>query len=58
MQCPKCKNEKQKVLYTRPFGEETFRKRQCQACGHKFVTYEKAEKKNRKERSYENNPYL
>ena len=50
MLCPKCKHEKQKVLYTRPFGEETFRKKQCQACGHKFVTYEKAEEKDNAER--------
>lgn len=41
MRCPKCKHEKQKVLDTRPTGEETYRKRRCLSCNHIFVTYEK-----------------
>ena len=44
MQCPKCKHEKQAVIESRPFGEETYRRRQCKNCGFKFITYEKADK--------------
>lgn len=46
MQCPKCKNEKQKVLDSRSFGEETRRIRLCLNCKHKFVTFEKVEIEN------------
>ena len=42
MRCPKCEHEKQKILSSIPFGEETMRKRLCVSCGHKFTTYEKA----------------
>lgn len=41
MQCPKCKHERQRVLDTRPVGDETYRKRICVKCYHIFVTYEK-----------------
>jgi transcriptional regulator NrdR family protein len=40
MKCPKCGGEKQKVLQSRPFGEETWRQRKCLACNFIFVTYE------------------
>ena len=43
MRCPKCGHEKQKVYGTRPFGEETERRRLCLSCGDRFMTYEKAE---------------
>lgn len=43
MKCPKCGKEKQRVLETRPFGEETYRKRKCIFCNHVFITYEKAD---------------
>lgn len=43
MRCPKCKSEKSKVCDTRPFGEETYRRRLCLGCGKKFITYERAE---------------
>lgn len=41
MRCPKCEHEKQKVVDTRPVGEETYRKRICLNCGQVFETYEK-----------------
>lgn len=43
MRCPKCGHEKQSVYDTRPFGEETYRRRLCLGCGFRFVTYEKVE---------------
>jgi transcriptional repressor NrdR len=43
MRCPKCGHEKQSVYDTRPFGEETYRRRLCLGCGKKFITYERAE---------------
>ena len=43
MKCPKCKEEKQKVLQSHPFGEETIRTRKCSYCGFSFITYEKAD---------------
>lgn len=41
MRCPKCNHEKQRVLESRPFGEETYRKRLCLNCDQAFITYEK-----------------
>jgi transcriptional regulator NrdR family protein len=43
MRCPECGHEKQKVYDTRPFGEETERRRLCLSCGKKFITYERVE---------------
>lgn len=43
MKCPKCKSERSKVYDTRPFGEETYRRRLCLGCGFSFVTYERYE---------------
>lgn len=43
MRCPKCGHEKQTVCDTRPFGEETYRRRLCLGCRYKFITYERAE---------------
>lgn len=41
MKCPKCGEEKQKVVNTQSVGEETYRKRVCLTCKYVFVTYEK-----------------
>lgn len=43
MKCPKCGKEKQKILQSHPFGEETKRKRKCVYCDYSFITFEKAE---------------
>lgn len=43
MKCPKCHGEKQKILQSHPFGEETKRVRRCNLCDFSFITYEKAE---------------
>lgn len=43
MKCPKCGHEKQSVYDTRPFGEETYRRRLCLGCGYKFITFERAQ---------------
>lgn len=44
MRCPKCEHAKQKVIESRPFGEETYRKRRCKNCDFEFITYERADK--------------
>lgn len=43
MRCPNCGHEKQRIVDSRPFGEETRRKRICKKCHHKFITYERVE---------------
>ena len=43
MKCPFCASEKSKVYDTRPFGEETYRRRLCSGCGKKFITFERAQ---------------
>ena len=43
MKCPKCKYEKQRVIDSRTFGEETRRQRICMNCNFKFITYERAD---------------
>ena len=39
MICPNC-GEKTKVVDSSKAPEETYRKRKCKACGHKFCTIE------------------
>jgi transcriptional repressor NrdR len=43
MKCPKCGCEKSTVYDTRPFGEETYRRRLCSGCNRKFITFERAQ---------------
>ena len=45
MRCPFCSSEDTKVIDSRPADENTSirRRRQCEACGKRFTTYEKLE---------------
>ena len=45
MRCPFCSSEETKVIDSRPADENTSirRRRQCEACGKRFTTYEKLE---------------
>ena len=45
MRCPFCGSEDTKVIDSRPADENTSirRRRQCEACGKRFTTYEKLE---------------
>jgi len=40
MLCPKCEVGKTRVLDVRTSYDETYRKRQCKACGYTFYTEE------------------
>lgn len=45
MRCPSCSIEDSKVLDSRPVedGRAIRRRRECNACGHRFTTYERIE---------------
>lgn len=45
MKCPFCNNENLKVIDSRPAEDNNAirRRRQCEACGRRFTTYEKVE---------------
>ncbi len=45
MKCPFCSNENSRVIDSRPTEEHNAirRRRQCEACGGRFTTYEKIE---------------
>ncbi|MDR7482779.1 MAG: transcriptional regulator NrdR [Armatimonadota bacterium] len=45
MRCPLCGHEDSKVLDSRPVleGRAVRRRRECQACGRRFTTYERAD---------------
>lgn len=45
MRCPFCSSDDTKVIDSRPADENTSirRRRQCEACGKRFTTYEKLE---------------
>lgn len=45
MKCPFCENENTKVIDSRPTeeGHAIRRRRECEACGKRFTTYEKVE---------------
>ena len=47
MKCPNCNKDDDKVLESRPSDEGTSirRRRECSACGHRFTSYERIEKK-------------
>ncbi len=45
MRCPKCANQSDKVVDSRlmPAGDAIRRRRECEACGHRYTTYERTE---------------
>lgn len=43
MKCPYCSAEDTKVIDSRPADNSIRRRRQCEACGRRFTTYEKLE---------------
>ncbi len=43
MKCPFCNAEETKVIDSRPAENSIRRRRQCEACGKRFTTYEKVE---------------
>ncbi len=45
MRCPYCENQDTKVIDSRPTeeGHAIRRRRECEACGRRFTTYEKVE---------------
>jgi transcriptional regulator NrdR family protein len=40
LSCPKCGCHHLPVVYTRPYGEKTMRRRCCRNCGWRFATFE------------------
>lgn len=40
MQCPGCSSAQHRVIDTRETGDAIRRRRQCEACGQRFTTYE------------------
>jgi len=45
MLCPTCEHPKSDVLETRASGDGIRRRRQCQACGERFTTHERIDRK-------------
>lgn len=43
MKCPKCHSENSKVVDSRQSDEAIRRRRVCEACGHRFTTFERIE---------------
>lgn len=43
MKCPFCSAEDTKVIDSRPADQTIRRRRQCEACGKRFTTYERVE---------------
>lgn len=45
MKCPACQNNSSRVLDSRPVddGRSIRRRRECEACGYRFTTFEKVE---------------
>lgn len=43
MKCPFCSNDETKVLETREYENSMKRRRECEKCGKRFTTYERAE---------------
>jgi|SRR5690606_19153805 len=48
MRCPKCRSDDTKVIESRDAsdGDAIRRRRECQACRHRFTTYERVERPN------------
>ena len=40
MTCPKCSNEKTKIVDSRADEDSVWRRRECQGCGYRFNTIE------------------
>ncbi|MEM6926960.1 MAG: transcriptional regulator NrdR [Myxococcota bacterium] len=45
MRCPACQNEESRVIDSRTVRDTIRRRRTCQACGHRFSTVERIERK-------------
>ena len=45
MDCPQCEHSKFEVLETRTSGDGIRRRRSCVACGHRFTTFERIERR-------------
>jgi transcriptional repressor NrdR len=45
VRCPRCANQSDKVVDSRltPTGDAIRRRRECEACGHRYTTYERTE---------------
>src|SRR5215210_115079 len=43
--CPYCESDSTSVLDSRDAGDAVRRRRECEGCGHRFTTYERAETK-------------
>lgn len=43
MRCPRCGNESDKVVDSRATADAIRRRRACEACGHRYTTYERIE---------------
>ena len=43
MQCPKCSSDNSSVIDSRGDGEAIRRRRECDACGYRFTTFERVE---------------
>jgi len=48
MKCPNCQNQDSKVIESRDVasGESIRRRRECEACEHRFTSYERVERPN------------
>lgn len=44
MRCPECQQPDSRVIDSRTAGDHVRRRRECQACGHRFTTYERHER--------------
>ena len=45
MRCPQCEHPKSDVIETRASGDGNRRRRQCQACKHRFTTHERIDRR-------------
>ena len=44
MRCPECQQPDSRVIDSRTAGDHVRRRRECQACGQRFTTYERHER--------------
>jgi transcriptional repressor NrdR len=44
MRCPECQHPDSRVVDSRAAGDSIRRRRECEACGHRFTTYERLER--------------
>lgn len=45
MRCPECQHDDSKVIDSRPGDDAIRRRRECLACGHRFTTHERIERR-------------